>query len=226
MTNNEFAITRNIFAEHINYQKPMSFEEWMDTSDDLKAAVLFVQFYEQITLAWFKLVSVYATEQDGVAEVLQYLMKNVDIIKNNPNRFTPNYIYTVAYNCLFCLCRRNGRSQKIYDNECVASNIPGYDEEHDVFDTVPSDGGFEDSEIDKQREAFWSLIESKGRDTIVVVAELLGDTVDWTSEKLKKFTKWDTRKISDERREEILAELREDLTSLKIRDSLNMLMAM
>lgn len=222
MTNADFIATRNLFSEYINYNRPMTYDEWMTTPDDLKAAVLFVQFYEQITLAWYKNNTDYISDADAVETVIQYLSKNVDIIKNNPNRFEKSYIFTVCSNCLGCLVR-SGSLKSRYDNECNISELPGFDDGHDIFDTVLGSSVDESYDVDDRRKAFWDLIESKGRETIVVVAELLGEKIDWTTynvdapENVKKFKKWEYKKIDADKKSKILADLKSDL--MKFLDS-------
>ena len=106
---NDFYVTRDLFREYVRYTNPLSYSEWCNIPDDNKAAVLYLQFFDQITLAWYKMKSVYSVEADGVGEVLQYLQKNVDKIRNDEKRFTPAYIYKVCSNCLYCLCRDPNR---------------------------------------------------------------------------------------------------------------------
>lgn len=181
MTNkkNDFYITKDLFSSYVNYNRPLSYDEWMATSDDCKAAVLYCQFFEQITLCWYKLSSVYSDPADGVAEVLQYLQKNVEVIKQNPKRFTPSYIYKVVYNCLYCLCRDPNKYKQAYENETSNIQVSG-DDEFDLFDTyVDERDPYEAASKESRREAFWKLIESD-RDTVLVVAELLGEEFDWT----------------------------------------------
>lgn len=180
----EFYATRELFATHINYNNPLSYDEWLATADDLKAAVLYCQFFDQITLAWFKLKSVYSSEADGVDEAIQYLQKNVDKIKGDPKRFTAAYIYKIMYNCLYCLCRDPNKHKKIYENEC--SNIQmSSDGEYDVFDTCADyANSIEANALTIDKEHIWKVIESRGRKTVIVVAELLGEEYDWTDENL------------------------------------------
>ena len=71
----QFHQTKVRFREFANYERPLTYEEWMTAPDECKAAILYVQFYDQITLAWNKLHSVYSDINDGVSEVLQYLNK-------------------------------------------------------------------------------------------------------------------------------------------------------
>lgn len=181
MANNEFTTTRNLFASYTNYTRPLSYSEWLETADDCKVAVLFCQFFEQITLAWYKLKSVYSLDSDGVSEVLMYLNKNVPMIKADEDRFNPGYIYKVAYNCLYCLCRDMNVKKKVYENE-VSNIVSSGEDELDLFNTVIDNESTEVFDMDDRRSEFWSIIESRGKDAIVVVAELLSDNVDWTDE--------------------------------------------
>ena len=177
----DFYVTREMFANYIQYNAPLSYEEWLATADDLKAAVLYCQFFDQITLAWYKVKSSYSAECDGVAETIQYLQKNVDIIKEDAKRFTPSYIYKVIYNCLFCLCRDPNKHRAVFDNE--TSNIQmSSDGEYDVFDTyVDTIHTIENDLAAAESDKIWNVIESRGRKTVIVVAELIGEEYDWTN---------------------------------------------
>lgn len=193
------------FREFSGYSKPLTYEEWMATPDECKAAVLYVQFYDQITLAWNKTHSVYSDINDGVSEVLQYLNKNVEKIKADKKRFTPAYIYKVAYNCLYCLCRDMNRYRAVYDNEC--SNIVGYGEDElDLFDTLVDEKS-ESAQFDvdgatsylTNATKVWDIVESMGKDAKLVVAKLLGE---------KSYTPKELNSVSEERTQEIISELR------------------
>ena len=178
----EFYATREMFIEYTQYKHPLSYEEWLNVIDDHKAAVLYCQFFEQITLAWHKLKAPYSSECDGVDEVVQYLQKNVAIIKNDEKRFTPSYIYRIVYNCLYCLCKDPNRYKRTFENEC--SNIQvSSDGEYDLFDTVADKHANIESTLDNAaKNRIWKAIESRGRKTVIVVAELLGEEYDWTDE--------------------------------------------
>lgn len=177
----DFYVTREMFANYIQYTAPLSYEEWLNTADDLKAAVLYCQFFDQITLAWYKIKTSYSTEADGVAEVLQYLQKNVEFIKNDAKRFTPAYIYRIVSNCLICLCTDvNNRYRRVFDHEC--SNIQmSSDGEFDIYDISPdTDHTIENDLESSESNRLWDIIESRGRKTVIVVAELIGEDRDWT----------------------------------------------
>ena len=50
---NPFTETKNLFAQYLEYDRPLDFDQWAQVADDQKAAVLYLQFYDQITLAWY-----------------------------------------------------------------------------------------------------------------------------------------------------------------------------
>lgn len=194
-TKGDFATTRELFANAVGYTRPLSYDEWMETPTDCKAAVLFCQFYEQITLAWYKLASVYSVEADGVSEAIQYIIKNVDRIEQDPKRFSPSYMYKVMYNCLYCLCRDPNRYKAAYQNE--TSNIVscGDDTEFDLFDTATSGSDTCDTWVrEKVKGIIWRRIREKTipkkeddeatraakREYVIVIAELFGDNEDFT----------------------------------------------
>lgn len=208
-SSNQFKETYNLFRSYINYSEEYSYDEWLNSPEEHKVAILYCQFYKEITLAWNKVVSVYSQDTDGVDEVVQYLMKNVDKIKNDSKRFRPQYIYTVAYNCLYCLCRDLNKKKKIYENEC--SNIVQHnDEELDLFDKVEcaKETSVERHISDNEKERFWSLIEDMGQDTVIVVSKLLNDPMNWSKTGKAKFTKKDYDKITEDRFQQILASLK------------------
>lgn len=208
----QFHQTKVRFSEFSGYTRPLTYEEWMMAPDDCKAAILYVQFYDQITLAWMKTKRDYTDINDGVSEVLQYLNKNVEKIKNDGKRFTPNYIYRVAYNCLSCLSWDDpalNRRCRVYQNE--TSNIVGYGEDElDLFNTIVDDEDERESkfDLDGRREylrkatQLWDIVEEMGTKAKIVVAKLLGEN---------SYTPKEMNSVSAEEQEEIMGELREKL---------------
>lgn len=167
---NAFAETRNCFASYIDYTHPLSYEEWLCAPDDHKAAILYVQFYEEITLAWYKCKSLYTPEENGVEEMMKYLMKNTPIIMENPKRFTSNYIYRVAYNCLYCICHDIQRDKERFALERSNILVVG-DDEIDLFDTTVQDDGMEKV---LRSEEFWKAFEDEDEATFMVINKLMG----------------------------------------------------
>lgn len=168
-----FYATKSMFRNYINYERPLSYEEWLSVDDDKKAAVLYVQFFEQISLAWYKLKTKAAIEEECVSEVLMYLVKNVPIIKDNPSRFKPSYIYKVAYNCIYCksMDPYKGQTAKTsWYNNTTSQYVQSGDDIVDLFDTICDS---ESVDMVSAREHFWKIIEDMGEDTLAVVDQLL-----------------------------------------------------
>lgn len=208
----QFHQTKVRFREFANYERPLTYEEWMMAPDECKAAILFVQFYDQITLAWMKTRRPYTDINDGVSEVLQYLNKNVEKIKNDGKRFTPNYIYRVAYNCLFCLSDENPAvnwRSRIHQNE--TSNIVRYGEDElDLFDTVVDDEDDLDFKFDldgrkeylRKATQLWDIVEGMGQKAKIVVAKLLGEN-SYTPKEFSSVTEEETAEIMEQLREKL-----------------------
>lgn len=158
---NAFAETRNLFTIATHYVKPLSFEEWAKIPRSQMSAVLFVQYYDEITLAWYKTKSFYALDEDGVSTICQYLEKNVDIILSNPVRFTSNYIYKVAYNCLYCICHDIKRDKDRAENE-VSNLVSNGEDELDLFDTIRTESAEDVYDKADFQKKFWEIIEEGG----------------------------------------------------------------
>ena len=179
--NNEFIETRKLFQTVFQYDrtKPLSFDQWLKIPDDQKSAVLYLQFYDQITLAWDKTKSFYTLTADGVSTVLQYLEKNVPIIKANPKKFNERYIYRVAYNCLSCICHDLIYPRLAYEHE-VPEEISGHSDDGSRFSyyDLISDRNDDiekqiaDIEADRQLQIFWDAVE-KDEDTTMVIEKFL-----------------------------------------------------
>lgn len=176
MSQNTFAETRNLFTMYVGYVSPLSFDEWKALPESHKSAALFVQYYDEITLAWYKLKSVYSyiPDEDGVSCVCQYLQKNVSKILDDPKRFTSAYIYQVAYNCLYCIT--HDKTNLWERNNTEVSNITYSDngDELDLFDTVADTRSAEiASEEETYKKMFWQVIEDSSLETQKVVNYLL-----------------------------------------------------
>lgn len=173
---NAFAETKNLFQSYTGYVKPLTYDEWLAVADDAKAAVLYVQFYDEITLAWYKVRSLYTPEERGVEEMCHYLIKNVPVIAKDPKRFNSRYLYRVAYNCLYCICHDIKVDKERFALE--RSNIVQVgDDEVDLFDAYAQSGTIEHT---LATEAFWRVVESIGKtdeeveEVWMVVNSLLG----------------------------------------------------
>ncbi len=177
-TNYQFIQTRNMFREYLTgYPKNLTYDEWSKAEPDDKAALLFVTFFQEITLAWFNAVIapgvVYVSQEDGVSTVLQYLMKNVEKISEEAERYAPEYIYTVSYKCLLSLGAT--RSTDKLRSDCEISNeYTEGDVDVDFFDLVPMND--EDYETAKVKEAVWEIIRKMGPKAEKVANHLINPT--------------------------------------------------
>lgn len=207
---NAFAETNKLFIESTRYTGPVSYEEWISIPQEHKAAVLFVQFYDEITLAWYKTKSFFVVEEDGVSTMLQYLIKNVPIIENDPKRFKPSYIYKVAYNCLYCISHDIKRDIERFEKE-VSNIVMSGEDQLDLFDTVPAKSDMYDEVM---RKEFWAIIESEGLKTQKVIYHLLnGESLGTVSKRSKSYATDPLRDIavSVEEMENIIADLKRKL---------------
>lgn len=157
----EFYEARRLFINHINYTKPYSYEEWVSLPEDHKTVALYIQYFNEIILAWYKTKSFYASEEEGVETVLQYLNKNVPILEANEKKFNERYIYRVAYNCLYCISHDRLIDKARYELE--TSNICATsDGEINIFDMVEDgNASFEFDLSDRAiRSKFWEIVDS------------------------------------------------------------------
>lgn len=184
--NYQFIQTYNLFKEHLSgYPKNPTYEQWKDADADDRACLLFVTFFKEITLAWNNAVIapgiVYVSQEDGVSTVLQYLMKNVDKILDDPKRYTHEYIYIVSKNCLLKLWQTRGTDQKRCEceigHEVTVDSPKDCDAHVDLWDLVPSID--DDVETQQTKEAIWTIIRHMGPKAEKVVNHLInpGDTL-------------------------------------------------
>ena len=105
----EFKDTFDRFSLAIScYDLDLStYDGWRELPDKLRTAGLYVQFYNQITLAYQKNKQSYPfiEEATALSTLLQYLMKTTSKILFQPSRYTPAYMYTVAFNAIYPLGR-------------------------------------------------------------------------------------------------------------------------
>lgn len=141
-SNSEFYKTLCLYRNYIGYKKPYSYNQWMRLPDNQKAAALYCQFYDQITLAWYKVYTKWSLESEGVSYLVRHLVKNVDKIKNDKKRFKPQYMYKVAWNCLYCVCIDPSKNKDRYYQE-TSENFYDGETERSWFDCIGEDVDFE-----------------------------------------------------------------------------------
>ncbi len=174
-----FFATKKMFSNHLNYTRPISYDRWAALDPDDKAACLFVQFFDQIVLAWRKLRTPAAIEEECLEEVLQYIIKNVSVLEEHPDRFNPKYLYKVAWNAIYCRAvdPYNGQtaSSSWYNNTCSAY-VPTEDGEVCLFDLICQDS--DDIATQLAKEAFWRIVQSvvddMGAEAAFVINNLCG----------------------------------------------------
>lgn len=160
----QFFATKKMFANIIgidNDNESLNYESWMAIPDSYKSAALFVNFYPHIKAAWNSAKGAGVDEEDGIECVLQYLEKNVEKIKSNPNRYTSKYIYSVSWNSMGCLRRtKSAQLRPRFEVSNIATDAT--DEEFDLFDSVVDiDHNVEvDVVADAERDEFWADIEA------------------------------------------------------------------
>lgn len=209
-----FYATYKMFRNYLGYDGPLSYELWLALPEDRKAAGLFVQFYDTISLAWFKLRTPAAIEEDCVSEVIKYLIKNVSKIEEDAKRYSPKYIYRVVYNCIYCksVDPYSGQTAATswYTNNVSPNVATESGEEMSLFDTMV---GTDDDTVftafltsDAIKSHFWKKIYDMGPKAVAVVCIILDEH---TSETRK------LPKVSEAEFDEILAQLKSELAEFK-----------
>lgn len=209
----EFTTTYSLFHNYLNFLHfPITFEEWMNLDESDKAAALYVNFYKEISLAWYKNKFSYVEEEEGVSTVLQYLVKNCEIVSKDNHKFSGAYIYKVCANCIYCLrnIKRNADAEKYNLYNEVRDEVN--DTEVNLYDLAPY---IEDPyEVKVAREIIWNTISTMGLKTEKVVNHLItGDSLRRTQKRSKEYAKDRLRDVQVDAKEydEIVDSLKEHL---------------
>lgn len=167
----EFRDTRNLYLSAIpsEFQFPLTYEAWLNADDEYKAVLLFVNFFNEIELAWYKERYSYVLEVDAVETVIEYLIKNVEKIKAEPKRFTPGYIYRVASNCIYCLHEPQVAIDR--NNLEVSNEVSVGDDVVNLFDLAPSED--DTYEVKQAKEAIWDIIDRMDPKARKVINQLI-----------------------------------------------------
>ena len=152
----EFTKTRNNFKEATNCDYPLSYEEWMALPEDKKVAALFVNFFDTITLAWYKAQAEYIEENDGISVLMQYLLKNIPVIKGNAKKYNEKYIYTISWNSMASL-RRVKAAQDRFNLTASQYGVNDAGDEFDLFSTLPD--GADITEHDEVQAAVKGIMD-------------------------------------------------------------------
>lgn len=221
--NDQFARSCKMFRDYLskcNYPiNNLTYYQWCNADVEDQAVLLFVRFYNSVTLAWYTAITsrdiAYVESAEGVSTVLQYLMKNVPLIKQHPGRFNSNYIYRVCYNCLGCLPRV--LKAQLRDSSEIPNEIYEDDMLINLWDLAPAED--EDPEILEIKSAIWDIIHHMGPKAEKVVNHLINpsDSLDKTSPLSKEYHKDALAEVSVTEQEfaDILEELRVRLAPFK-----------
>lgn len=164
-----FADSRKFFRYYLNCDMPLSYDDWVKLPDEHKAAALFVQFYPEVLSAWNHCYyNSEFSDESAVSVLLQYLQKNVNKIMNDRNRYTCEYIYTIAYNCMAKAISSLSRNKKIKaksDKSSISLN------DEDIRDEEPSYEVSFDFEV--RRRELWKHISVVCTEDELVLIECL-----------------------------------------------------
>lgn len=171
----EFENAKKMLREATGYRQAYTFDEWKNEDPEKQAAILFIQYFPEITLAWTKAKSYDGDECEAVSIALQYLQKNVKKIMEDPKRFKASYIYRVAYNCLYCICHDRLCDKNRREYEVFALQKDDEGEVYSLLDSYIQEDG--DAESVCIREWFWEEIQSMGEDVIQLVENLISGNI-------------------------------------------------
>lgn len=139
----EFTKTKKLFEEATpDVKYPLSYAEWMQLPEKYKASALYVTFYQQIVTAASKVYNPNISETDTISFINMVLVQNLDDIKNNPKKYTPAFIYTLARNAAVDVTRvKNKYSVFISDTETMNLSFDYYYEEYEdeFYDIIPDE---------------------------------------------------------------------------------------
>lgn len=176
MASTEFTKVRNNFMEATDCSYPLSYEEWMALPEDKKVAALFVNFFDTITLAWYKAQAEYIEENDGISLLMQYLLKNIPILKDDPKKYTEKYIYSVSWNSMASL-RRVKSAQDRYNFTTSQYATSDNGDEYDLFNTIADESGISDAdEVQKAVKGIMDIYYRADKSTKEVISHIVNGT--------------------------------------------------
>ena len=145
-----FAQTKNMFDAACQHKVDASttWKEWMNLDPDLRAAALFVIFYQQISLARVKAYAEFVSDEDAVSDVVTKLLFITPKVEADSALFTPAYIYTVIYKALLEPLRIK-RNQWLYSGKIETPDDLS-DEGLDPYTNIPDPRGDLDDAVDRR----------------------------------------------------------------------------
>lgn len=104
----------------------IAYEEYKNLPRDKLAAILYVMFYEQVKLGWYKAKRAYHVnhdECDALSKLLERLYK-VSETKITEETFNESYMYTVIYRALSGVTRAlRNKTLEFNNHSCVSYNV-------------------------------------------------------------------------------------------------------
>lgn len=139
----EFVKTKKLFEEATpDVKYPLSYAEWIQLPEKYKASALYVTFYQQIITAASRVYNPNISETDTISFINMVLVQNLDNIKNNPKKYTPAFIYTLARNAAVDVTRlKNNFSIFTNETETMNPSLDYFyeDYEDDLYDLIPDE---------------------------------------------------------------------------------------
>ena len=139
----EFVKTKKLFEEATpDIKYPLSYAEWIQLPEKYKASALYVTFYQQIITAAGKTHNPNTSETDIISYINMVLVQKLDDIKNDPKKYTPAFIYTLARNAAVDVTRLKSNFS-IFTNETeILNNSLDYfyeKYEDDLYNILPDE---------------------------------------------------------------------------------------
>ena len=139
----EFVKTKKLFEEATpDVKYPLSYAEWIQLPEKYKASALYVTFYQQIITAAGRAHNPNISETDIISYINMVLIQKLDDIKNDPRKYTPAFIYTLARNAAVDVTRLKSNFS-IFTNETeILNNSLDYfyeKYEDDLYNILPDE---------------------------------------------------------------------------------------
>lgn len=180
----QFAITRDMLREYLQFTDALSYAEWSEAPDADKAALLFLQFYDQIYLAWGNIKYRNTYEDSAVSEAMRMCLylcglsvghgKAADV-KISAKTYNPGYMYMAMYRAFTSLNCSRGESRSTYQPK--NSRIAVYYQyqtigttEVDLLQDVPA---YDNPETELDRQEFWRIVDSQGKDASAIARRVV-----------------------------------------------------
>jgi len=126
----QFKQTQQMFGNYLGESTQLTYDDWYNAPDDCKAPLLYTNFYDQITLAWYKVGGVHTYEEEAVSEALAMCnflcglqvkeRGRVSEVKINRSTFTKSYIYNVMRNAFSSLNYERKATDSTYVHQDAA----------------------------------------------------------------------------------------------------------